>query len=121
MASAARVEAHVRELAGAIGERNVFRPQALHAAADYVEQTWRAQGYAVTAQSYDAYGVRCANLEATRPGLSRPQEIAATTSGSWSRWRPWVSTPPTRDRRPTRRCFATSFRTAATFWGWCPT
>ena len=31
--SAARIEAHVRELAGAIGERNVFRPQALRAAA----------------------------------------------------------------------------------------
>jgi hypothetical protein len=39
MASAARVEAHVLELAGAIGARSVSRPQALHAAADYVEQT----------------------------------------------------------------------------------
>ena len=46
MDSAMRVEAHVRELAGTIGERNVFRPQALQAAADYIEQTWRAQGYA---------------------------------------------------------------------------
>ena len=75
MDSAARVEAHVRELAGAIGERNVFRPEALRAAADYIEQTWRAEGYAVTAQGYDAYGVSCANLEASRPGLSRPQQI----------------------------------------------
>src|ERR671919_458720 len=57
MDGAARLEAHVGELAGAIGERNVFRPQA------------------VRAQAYDAYGVRCANLEATRPGLTRPQQI----------------------------------------------
>lgn len=36
MASASRLEAHVRELAGTIGERNVFRPRALQAAADYI-------------------------------------------------------------------------------------
>ncbi len=72
---AARIEAHVRELAGAIGERNVFRPQALRAAADYIEGTWRAQGYAVSAQTYDAYGVACTNLEVSRPGRARPGEI----------------------------------------------
>jgi hypothetical protein len=72
---AARIEAHVRALAGAIGERNVFRPQALRAAADYIEGTWRAQGYAVSAQIYDAYGVACANLEVSRPGRTRPGEI----------------------------------------------
>jgi Zn-dependent M28 family amino/carboxypeptidase len=68
-------EAHVRELAGAIGERNVFRPRALHQAADYIEQTWRAQGYAVSTQAYDAYGLPCANLEASRPGADRPGQI----------------------------------------------
>jgi len=72
---AARVEAHVRELAGAIGERNVFRPQALQAAADYIERTWRAQGYPVTRQTFEAYGERCANLEVSRPGRTRPGEI----------------------------------------------
>ena len=70
-----RLEAHVRELASAIGERNVFRPQALQAAADYIERTWRVQGYAVATQEYDAYGVRCANLEVSRPGRARPSEI----------------------------------------------
>lgn len=65
----------MRELAGAIGERNVFRPKALHAAADYIEGTWRAQGYEVRHQVYDAYGVACANLEATRTGRTRPGEI----------------------------------------------
>ena len=75
MGCAARVEAHVRVLAGAIGERNVFRPQGLRAAADYIERTWREQGYAVTTQAYDAYGVSCANLEVTRRGSTRPGEI----------------------------------------------
>ena len=74
-ATAAALEAHVRELAGTIGERNVYRPQALRAAADYIAQTWRAQGYAVTTQEYEAYGVRCANLEVVRTGVSRPSEI----------------------------------------------
>jgi Zn-dependent M28 family amino/carboxypeptidase len=74
-ATAATLEAHVRELAGTIGERNVYRPQALRAAGDYIAQTWRAQGYAVTTQEYEAYGVRCANLEVARAGVSRPREI----------------------------------------------
>jgi Zn-dependent M28 family amino/carboxypeptidase len=74
-ATAATLEAHVRELAGTIGERNVYRPQALRAAADYIAQTWRAQGYAVTTHEYEAYGVRCANLEVARAGVSRPREI----------------------------------------------
>jgi hypothetical protein len=73
--SAVRLDAHVRELAGTIGERNVFRPRALQVAADYIEATWRAQGYAVTSQAFDAYGVRCVNLEASRTGTTRPDEI----------------------------------------------
>jgi Zn-dependent M28 family amino/carboxypeptidase len=75
MDSAQHLEAHVRELAGTIGERNVFRPRALQAAVDYIERTWRAQGYAVSTQAYDAYGERCVNLEASRPGGKRPGEI----------------------------------------------
>ncbi len=66
---------HVARLAGHIGERNVFRPGALAAAADYIETTWRSQGYAVTRQWYDVRGVRSANLGVTRPGASRPDEI----------------------------------------------
>ncbi|MFQ5772958.1 MAG: M28 family metallopeptidase [Kiloniellaceae bacterium] len=66
---------HVERLAGDIGERNVFRPRALAEAADYIEATWRSQGYDVTRQGYEARGVRCANLEATRRGEGRPDEI----------------------------------------------
>ena len=66
---------HVRRLGAEIGERNVFRPQALAAAADFIEETWTAQGYRVARQAYQAAGVRCANLEVARVGLSRPDEI----------------------------------------------
>ena len=72
---AKRLRAHVETLAGAIGERNVFRPQGLAAARDYIETTWRAQGYAVGAQEYEARGVRCANLEVSRTGAGRADEI----------------------------------------------
>ena len=70
-----RLERHVRRLAGEIGERHVLRPAALRAAADHIEGEWRRQGYAVTAQEYDAGGVRCANLEVTRRGAGRPERI----------------------------------------------
>jgi Zn-dependent M28 family amino/carboxypeptidase len=72
---ARRLRAHVETLADTIGERNVFRPQALAAARDYIEATWRAQGYAVQAQEYEARGVRCANLEVCRSGAGRAGEI----------------------------------------------
>jgi Zn-dependent M28 family amino/carboxypeptidase len=62
-------------LAGTIGERNVFRPQGLAAARDYIETTWRDQGYEVGAQEYEARGVRCANLEVSRTGAGRAGEI----------------------------------------------
>ena len=43
---------HVEELAGRIGERNVWRPQALVAAADYIRDTLVALGYEVSAQPF---------------------------------------------------------------------
>jgi Zn-dependent M28 family amino/carboxypeptidase len=69
----ARLRAHVAALAGAIGERHVFRPEALAAAADYIEGAWRAQGYAPERESFAANGVPCANLVVTRAGR-RPAE-----------------------------------------------
>ncbi|MCX7885902.1 MAG: M28 family peptidase, partial [Verrucomicrobiae bacterium] len=58
---------HVETLAGEIGERSVFRPGSLARAADYIEQVWRAQGYAVNRQDC---GNGCQNLEAVSPGNS---------------------------------------------------
>jgi Zn-dependent M28 family amino/carboxypeptidase len=70
-----RLRAHVRALAGEIGERNVFRPRALRDARDFIEHEWRAQGYRVTPQAYETHGLACANLEVTRSGTDRPDEI----------------------------------------------
>jgi Zn-dependent M28 family amino/carboxypeptidase len=72
---AARLTQHVRRLAADIGERNVFHPQALQAAEDYIRQCWRQQGYHITAQDYVAMKVRSANLEITRRGKQYPDEI----------------------------------------------
>jgi Zn-dependent M28 family amino/carboxypeptidase len=69
------LRAHVEMLAGTIGERNVFRPQGLAAARDYIETTWRDQGYEVGAQEYETRGVRCANLEVSRTGAGRSEEV----------------------------------------------
>ena len=70
-----RLRAHTEALASDIGERNVFRPQALLAAAHYIEHEWLAQGYEVVPQIYRARGVECANLEVTRRGKRLPGEI----------------------------------------------
>lgn len=75
VALANRLRSHVSEFAGKIGERNVFRPEALHAAADYIRAQWLSQGYQVVPQSYEAYGVRSENLEITLTGANRPNEI----------------------------------------------
>jgi len=66
---------HVEQLAGEIGERNISRPQALQAAAAYIERQWEQQGYAVERLAYEVSGVRCLNLEITRSGGARKHEI----------------------------------------------
>jgi Zn-dependent M28 family amino/carboxypeptidase len=70
-----RLRGHVRALAAGIGERHVWRPQALHAAADYIRGELESLGFAVAPQAYEVYGVRCENLEVTIPGSSRPGEV----------------------------------------------
>ncbi|HET8701986.1 MAG TPA: M28 family peptidase, partial [Nitrococcus sp.] len=59
---------HVVQLAGEIGERHVYRPEALQATQAYLRACWQEQGYAVGEQSYTTRGVRCANLEVVRSG-----------------------------------------------------
>ncbi len=75
IATASRLRAHVEMLAVAIGERNVFQPAALHAAAEYIEQQLHAQGYGVARQVYRAKRVESANLEATRSGSKWSNEV----------------------------------------------
>jgi hypothetical protein len=70
-----RLERHVRELAGRIGERNSAHYDALEQAATYVERELAALGYSVTSQRWtDAHGMAFRNLEVTLPGRDRRTE-----------------------------------------------
>lgn len=75
MTQAEDLKKHVYRLALEIGERNVFHPEALHEAEEYIIENWREQGYEVVKQEYTLQGVRSANLEVTKIGTSRPDEI----------------------------------------------
>jgi hypothetical protein len=70
-----RLRRHVEVLASEIGERNVFRPAALRAAADYIRGEWGRQGYQVASQRYDVGGVTSENLEITVRGKTKSNEI----------------------------------------------
>ncbi len=70
-----RLATHVTTLATDIGERNVFLPGSLAAAETYLTGVFRQQGYEVNRQSYEAFGVDCANLEVTCRGQARPDEL----------------------------------------------
>ena len=65
---------HVERLAGEIGERNVYRPATLDAAARYIGSEFAGMGYVVNRQTYLAQGVECANLEVALPGQRWPDE-----------------------------------------------
>jgi Zn-dependent M28 family amino/carboxypeptidase len=73
--TAQQLQTHVYELAGVIGEHNIFHPDALDAAAGYITRQWRQQGYRVSKQSYRVEGVECSNLEITCPGKNRDDEV----------------------------------------------
>lgn len=70
-----QLRSHVRTLAELIGERNVFRGGALRRAEDYLRGVWERLGYKIWAQQYTKRGMRCTNLQVTRLGCSRPDEI----------------------------------------------
>ena len=73
--SVGRLRGHVHALANDIGERNVWRPPALRAAADYIRGEFAALGYQVAAQTYRVEGQDCENLEVVIPGGARVGEI----------------------------------------------
>ena len=70
-----RLATHIRTLAGDIGERNVFKPDAYRRAADHIAGVLRDAGYEVEWQRYEANGVTCANLAATRSGTTLSNQI----------------------------------------------
>jgi hypothetical protein len=71
----ARLVRHVEVLSGEIGERNLFRPAALDAAARYLRQVWAAEGLSVREEPYEVAGQRCANFVVELGGASRVDEI----------------------------------------------
>jgi Zn-dependent M28 family amino/carboxypeptidase len=71
----AQIRAHVEMLAGAIGERHIWRPQSLSRAAEYVTSTLEASGSVVRAQDYLAHGCHVRNIEAALDGTSQPGSI----------------------------------------------
>jgi Zn-dependent M28 family amino/carboxypeptidase len=73
--TAALLKTHVYTLAAEIGERNVFRPDRLRAAADYIRRTWIEQGYEVVSQCCEANSVASENLEISRWGAVRKDQI----------------------------------------------
>jgi Zn-dependent M28 family amino/carboxypeptidase len=66
---------HIFMLAEDIGERNIWLPQKLTAAAKFIGKTWQAQNFVVQHQEYDARGVKSTNLIIEIPGNSRAGEI----------------------------------------------
>ena len=69
------LERHVTALAGRIGERNVWRPESMAAAAGYIRTTFEEAGYVVTVQSFTSRGLTVSNLEAVLPGHGAADEI----------------------------------------------
>lgn len=69
------LRAHVQQLAGQIGERNVFCHDKLVMAADYIRTTLTAAGYEVRRQPYEVGGKICENIEAEVRGNRRPDDI----------------------------------------------
>jgi Zn-dependent M28 family amino/carboxypeptidase len=70
-----RLRDHVRVLALDIGERHTGRPQALAAAARYIEGALELVGHEVRRQGYEADGIECLNLEVEHRGGDRASEI----------------------------------------------
>ena len=84
----ARQKTHVAVLAEEIGPRNVYVPDKLNAAADYIRGFWEKAGYEVKAQTFTAQEIACQNLSVEIHGQSRPDEIivvgAHYDTVSWS-------------------------------------
>ena len=70
-----RLKQHVWALAGEIGERNFWKPEALEASARYIEKNLRESGYDVASHSFVVQGQTVRNLEAELAGTVLSDEI----------------------------------------------
>ncbi len=66
---------HVEQLAGVIGERNIFRMPRLTAAAEYLRDALRHLDVNVHSHRYMVSGTACENIEAAIPGARWPDDI----------------------------------------------
>jgi Zn-dependent M28 family amino/carboxypeptidase len=66
---------HVGQLAGVIGERHLFRPAQLYAAADYIGSALKKAGLSVQRQSYEVSGRPVENVEAEITGATASNDL----------------------------------------------
>lgn len=62
-------------LAGMIGERHIWRVDALARAAAYITDTLKSCGYATASQGYEVHGQHVENVEAVLAGSSAPARV----------------------------------------------
>lgn len=82
----ARLMEHVSVLASRIGERNLTRPEALAAAAEYIQTVWSSQGLAVAEERYEVAGRRVANLVVEQRGQAQPEVVIVVGAHYDSVW-----------------------------------
>jgi len=66
---------YVQQLAGQIGERNLFRYKQLVAAAEYIRATLTSSGYGVRRHTYEVAAHASENIDAELLGTDKPDEI----------------------------------------------
>jgi hypothetical protein len=72
---ASNLRAHVEMLATTIGERNVYHPDQLAIAAEYIERTFITYGYEPVPLPYRVQGHEVRNIEVTIPGTTKANEV----------------------------------------------
>ncbi|MFW6131142.1 MAG: M28 family peptidase [Candidatus Aminicenantaceae bacterium] len=66
---------HIEFMAGNIGERNIWKYQALNACANYIEEVLTGMGYEVESQYFRVEGREFRNIEVELKGWKKPDEI----------------------------------------------
>ncbi len=70
-----RLQAHVRTLAGEIGDRNVFSPESLDRARRYILDQWTQMGFSPKEREFSVHNHPVANLEVEIEGATHPEQI----------------------------------------------
>ncbi len=76
-------------LSETLGPRNPVHYASLSAAAEWISERWRSQGYDVKRQTFLVDGKECANLEIEIPGRRLPSEIVIVSA----QYDTWPETP----------------------------